>query len=64
MESSGVYRSESGLVFRVIESDEGAIKVEVLTDDAWVPGRIGMAGLRLSSSTVQLRPAAVLKLPT
>ena len=64
MESSGVYRSASGMVFRVTESDEGSLKVEVLTDSEWLPGRIGMAGLRLARSTVQLRPSAVLELPT
>lgn len=64
VDSSGVYRAESGLIFRITESAEGGVRVDVLKDSAWVPGRIGMAGLRLSSSTEQLGPSAVLKLPT
>jgi hypothetical protein len=62
--SSGVYRAESGTVFRVIESDEGGVKVEVLKDDVWLPARIGMASLRLARSTVRLADGAILQLPT
>jgi hypothetical protein len=39
------------------------LKVEVLKDGAWVPGRIGMVGLRLRRSTTKLAAAAVLELP-
>jgi hypothetical protein len=49
-----VYRTERGSVLRVIEATDGGIKVEVLTDGAWVAGPIGMAGLRLSRSTTLL----------
>ena len=52
------------MVFRIIESDEGSLKVEVLTDSEWLPGRIGMASLRLKRSTVQLGPNAILELPS
>ena len=51
------------MVFRVTETVEGGLKVEVLKDGAWSPGRIGMVGLRLAKSTRKLGPDAVLKLP-
>ncbi|MFN2545034.1 MAG: hypothetical protein ABR600_10780 [Actinomycetota bacterium] len=51
------------MVFRVTESDDGGLKVEVLKDSEWVPGRIGMVGLRHSSSTKMLSPAAIRALP-
>jgi len=61
--SSGVYRTERGLVFRVTETAEGGLKVEVLKDDAWSPGRIGMVGLRLSPSTTKLGRSDIQDLP-
>ena len=63
MPASGVYRTRLGLIFRVIESVDGGLKVEILQKDAWAPGRIGMVGLRLSPSTAKLGPAAVQRLP-
>lgn len=60
---SGVYRTDLGLIFRVTETDEGGLKVEILKGDAWVPGRIGMVGLRLSSLTTTLSASAVQSLP-
>lgn len=60
---SGVYRTHSGLVFRVMEDGGGSLKVEVLKEGAWLPGRIGMVGLRLAPSTVKLGRNAILALP-
>jgi hypothetical protein len=51
------------MIFRVTETDEGGLKVDVLKEGAWVPGRIGMVGLRLASSTTALRPSALRELP-
>jgi hypothetical protein len=51
------------MIFRVTETDEGGLKVDVLKDGAWVPGRIGMVGLRLAPSTTALRPSALRELP-
>ena len=45
------------------ETAEGGLRVDVLKDGAWTPGRIGMVGLRLATSTRKLSPDAVLKLP-
>jgi hypothetical protein len=51
------------LVFRVSETVEGGLKVEVLSEGAWIPGRVAMVGLRLSRSTKKLGPAAIQELP-
>jgi hypothetical protein len=58
-----VYRTEGGRIMRVIEASDGGIKVEVLDEGAWVAGRIGMVGLRLSPSTTVLTAKETKKLP-
>ena len=63
MTVAAVYRTERGLLMRVHENDEGGLRVEVLREGAWVQGRIGMAGLRLSALTVRLTPAQAEVLP-
>jgi hypothetical protein len=61
--SSGVYKTGPGMIFRITETVEGGLKVEVLKDGVWVPGRIGMVGLRLATTTRMLTPSAISKLP-
>ena len=61
--AASVYRTQGGLIFRVIEAADGAIKLELLEEDTWMPGRIGMVGLRLSPSTTELSSKQVLELP-
>jgi len=61
--ASGIYRTDLGLIFRVTETIEGGLKVEILQDGVWVPGRIGMVGLRLAPSTTKLGRSAVDQLP-
>jgi hypothetical protein len=61
--SVGVYRTELGLVFRVMETVEGGLRIDVLKEGAWVPGRIGMIGLRRDPSTTKLSPSAIRQLP-
>ena len=63
MRPSGVYRTGPGTIFRITESVEGGLKVEVLKDGVWIPGRIGMVGLRLESSTTKLSRSAIQALP-
>ena len=65
MNVSGVYRSELGMIWRVMEGDDGSLKVEVLdgTSDSWIPGRIGLVGLRLAPSTTKLTARAIRSLP-
>lgn len=48
---------------RITESDEGGLRVQTLAGDAWMDGRIGMVGLRLSPSTVRLTTAEIRALP-
>ncbi|MGH2679771.1 MAG: hypothetical protein ACRDG8_04710 [Actinomycetota bacterium] len=58
-----VYKTETGMIFRVSESQEGHISVETLDDTTWVSGRIGMVGLRVLPTTVRLTARQVLALP-
>jgi hypothetical protein len=51
------------MIFRVTETDEGGLKVDVLRNGAWEPGRIGMVGLRLAPSTRALGASAIRDLP-
>ncbi|MGH2711048.1 MAG: hypothetical protein ACRDH9_07590 [Actinomycetota bacterium] len=61
--ATSVYRSERGLIMRVIEADDGGLKVETLEDGEWIAGRIGMVGLRLSPTTTKLTARDIQKLP-
>ena len=58
-----IYRTEGGLILRVIEAGDGGLKVETLEGDTWVAGRIGMAGLRLSPTTTRLTAREARGLP-
>jgi hypothetical protein len=58
-----VYRTERGLIWRLLKSDDGGVKVEMLKDGVWVAGRIGMVGLRLSPSTTKLTSNEIRSLP-
>jgi len=58
-----VYRTGPGTIFRVSETVEGGLKVEVLKGDMWIPGRIALVGLRLSSTTRTLGPGDIAALP-
>jgi hypothetical protein len=51
------------MVWRVIEGEDGSLKVEVLNGEAWAPGRIGLVGLRLAPSTTKLNARAIRGLP-
>lgn len=61
--TSAVYRTARGTTLRISESDEGALRVEILEGDAWADGPVRMAGLRLSKTTRKLTDAQVLALP-
>jgi len=63
MKSSAVYRTRQGRTLRITESDDGALRVEILEEDRWTDGPVRMAGLRLSDSTRKLTSAEVLALP-
>ncbi len=59
-----MYRTEAGMIFRVTDTVEAGLKIEILKNGVWVPGRIGMVGLRLAASTTELGQKAILDLPT
>ena len=63
VEGSGVYRTESGMIFRVSEDTDGHLSVGVLQDTRWVEARVGIVGLRVAPATVRLTPKQILSLP-
>lgn len=63
MKTSAVYRTAQGRTLRISESEDGALRVEILDGDEWSDGPIRMAGLRLSSTTRKLTRPEVLALP-
>ncbi|MGH2739038.1 MAG: hypothetical protein ACRDH6_00925 [Actinomycetota bacterium] len=63
MPRTTVYRTIRGLIWRVMESDEGGLSVEKLKDGVWVAGSLGMVGLRLSPTTTRLSAREIHSLP-
>jgi hypothetical protein len=57
------FRTELGKTLRIQESDEGALRVDILKEGVWVQAPRGMFGLRLSKGSRRLTPAEVLALP-
>jgi len=51
------------MVFRVAEAADGELSVQVLKDEVWVRGCMGLVGLRLESSTTMLSASAIHALP-
>jgi hypothetical protein len=47
------------MVFRVLKDTEGHLTVETLDKGLWIPGRIGMAGLRVARTTRRLTSTQV-----
>ena len=63
VEGSGVYRTASGMIFRVSEDIDGHLSVGVLQDARWVEARVGIVGLRVAPGTRRLTAKQVLNLP-
>ncbi len=63
MERCSVYRTEQGRTLRISESEDGAVRVEILDEGTWMPASVRMAGLRLSPTTRKLTARQVLALP-
>lgn len=63
MSETSVYRTESGMIFRVSEGGEGHLAVETLKEEAWIPAALGMIGLRVAPTTTRLTAKQVLRLP-
>ena len=59
---TGVYR-RGETIWRISESVEGGLKVETLTNGAWVTGPVNLVGLRLEAGTTKLSQASIEALP-
>ena len=57
------FRTEQGKTLRMQESDEGAVRVDILKQGGWVSAPRGMIGLRLSKGTRRLTAAEARALP-
>jgi hypothetical protein len=54
MTVDGVYRTESGTVFKLEREADGQIRVHTLEAGAWVQASPKLAGLRLNPTTKRL----------
>ena len=63
MRETNVYKTASGMIFRVSEGGEGHLAVETLKDAGWIPAALGVIGLRVAPTTVRLTARQVLALP-
>jgi len=64
MKETSVYRTASGLIFRVSEGGDDHLAVETLKDNVWTPAKVGIVGLRVAETTVRLTARQVLALPS
>jgi hypothetical protein len=64
MREINVYRTASGMIFRVSEGGEGHLAVETLGKSGWTPAQLGVIGLRVAPTTVRLTARQVLALPS
>jgi hypothetical protein len=60
---TNVYRTESGMIFRVSEGGDGHLAVQTLDETGWVQAGLGVIGLRVAPTTVRLTAKQVLRLP-
>jgi len=51
------------MIFRISEGNDGHLSVQLLKQTLWVPGPIGMFGLRLAPTTARLTARQVRALP-
>lgn len=57
------YRTELGKTLRIVETEDGMLRVEILKNGEWADAPLGMIGLRLSPGTRRLKPSEVKALP-
>jgi hypothetical protein len=60
---SDFFRTALGKTLRIEETDDGALRVEILKEGTWMPAPQGMIGLRISKGTRRLTPREILALP-
>jgi hypothetical protein len=63
MSETSVYKTESGMIFRVSQPLDGHLSVQTLGQVGWETASIGMTGLRVAPTTVRLTARQVLRLP-
>ena len=63
MRETSVYRTASGMIFRVSEGGGPYRAVETLTGAEWIKAQPGVVGLRIAPETVRLTARQVLALP-
>ena len=63
MRETSVYRTGSGMIFRVSQGGEGYLAVETLTDSEWIKAQPGIVGLRVAPDTIRLTAKQILALP-
>jgi hypothetical protein len=63
MRETSVYRTASGMIFRVSQGGEGYLAVETLRGSEWTKAQPGVVGLRIAPDTVRLTAKQVLALP-
>jgi hypothetical protein len=64
MRETSVYRTASGMIFRVSDGGESYRQVETLTGSDWTKAQPGIVGLRVAPDTVRLTAEQVSALPT
>ena len=64
MRETNVYRTASGMIFRVSTGGDAYRAVETLTGGSWLKAQPGIVGLRVSPDTVRLTAKQILALPT
>jgi hypothetical protein len=64
MRETSVYRTASGMIFRVSEGGEGYRAVETLSGSDWIKAQPGIVGLRVRPDTVRLTAKQILALPS
>lgn len=63
MRETSVYRTASGMIFRVSDGGDAYRAVETLTGAGWMKAQPGIVGLRVRADTVRLSARQVLALP-
>jgi hypothetical protein len=64
MRETSVYRTASGLIFRVSQGGQAYRAVETLTGAGWMKAQPGIVGLRVAADTVRLTAKQILALPS
>ena len=64
MRETSVYRTASGMIFRVSQGGDAYLLVETLEETGWTRAQPGIMGLRVNPTTRRLTAKQVLALPS